>query len=276
MRTGFIFNGKHTKEFEGVTVKTKDRPLFPSVKEQVFSSDDMDGEYDFSDIGGHEYYNTRTFQIEFAVAADNLPELQRKLSQLSLWFKGRGTLIFDDIPFVKWNARVVDSVSYMPEHGGKKALLTVSYKAQPFSELIFDTLNGPCLDSEIELDTPIPIMTSAYYMFAEAGTYKNVPNVGDVSVKPIITVTGARGTTKIAVNGTEISVNYSGDYIIDCEKEQVYNSSINLMKQTTGSFFELQPGTDNVITLSGTAAIQINYTPKYLYSVDLENMKWEE
>lgn len=275
MRTGFTFNGKHTSEFKGVTVKTKDRPIFPSVKEQVFSADEMHGEYDFSDVCG-EYYNTRTFQIEFAVAADNLNELQQQLSRLSLWFKGRGTLVFDDIPLVKWNARIVDSVSYMPEYGGKKALLTVSYKAQPFSELVFDMFDGPCLDSEIELDTAIPLTTNAYFMFPVAGTYGNVPNIGDIGVKPIITVTGARGITKIAVNGKEISVNYSGDYIIDCEKEQVYNGSENLMNKVTGCFFELQPGTDNVITLSGTAAIQINYTPKYLYNADFSNIKWEE
>ena len=115
MRNGFKFNDKHTSEFKGVTVKTRDRPVFPAVKEQVHSADEMNGEYDFSDVSGHEYFNTRTFQIEFGISADNLSELQKKLAKLSRWFKGRGTLIFDDLPLVKWNVRVVDSVSYIEE-----------------------------------------------------------------------------------------------------------------------------------------------------------------
>ena len=53
------------------------------------------------------------------------------------------------MPFVKWNVRVMDSVSYTPEHDGRKAVLSVTYKAEPFSELIFDALDGPCLDTEI-------------------------------------------------------------------------------------------------------------------------------
>lgn len=277
MRTGFIFNGRHTGEFKGVTVKTKDRPIFPPVKERVFAADEMDGEYDFTDACGHEYYNTRTFQMEFAVAADNITELQATLSQLSVWLKGRGTLIFDDIPLVKWNVRVVDSVSYMPEHGGKKALLTVSYKAQPFAELVFDMMDGVILDSGIELDTAVPLAPNAYFIFTAAGTYK-VPNIGDVAVKPVITVTNARGITKISNNGAEISVNHDGNYIIDCERECVYSGSVNLMKQTSGSFFELQPGADNYITLSGNATIQINYVPKYLYNADFAKIgeEWKK
>lgn len=274
MRTGFKFNDKHTSEFAGVTVRTKDRPIFPSVKEQVYSADEMDGEYDFTDISGHEYFNTRTFQIEFGIMSDNLSELQKRLSQLSRWFKGRGTLIFDDLPLVKWNVRVVDSVSYMPENGGRKAVLSVSYKAMPFSELIFDVIEGPCLDDEILLDSDIPLDASEFLTFSGTGTYNNVPNISDVYVKPVITVTGATGAVSIANNGTSITVTHSGDFVIDCEKEQVYSGSTSLMKNTVGEFFELAPGTDNTIIIAGSATVQINYTPKFLYDADFNNMDW--
>lgn len=274
MRTGFSFNGKHTSEFKGVTVRTKDRPVFPSVKEQVYSADNMHGEYDFTDISGHEYFNTRTFQIDFGIAADNLTELQRKLSELSRWFKGRGELIFDDMPLVKWSARIVDSVSYMPENGGKKAVLTVSYKVKPFSELIFDILEGVCLDMDISLDSNIPLDASEFLTFSGSGTYTNVPNVGDVHVKSVITVTGANGAVSISNNGETITVMHTGDFIIDCEKELVYSGGESLMKKTTGSFFELAPGTDNTITIAGSGTVQINYKPQFLYDVTLDNLDW--
>ena len=32
MRNGFEFNGKNTTDFKRVTVRTKDRPVFPQVK----------------------------------------------------------------------------------------------------------------------------------------------------------------------------------------------------------------------------------------------------
>lgn len=274
MRSGFTFNNKHTSEFTAVTVRTKDRPVFPAVKELTHSTDDMDGEYDFSDVSGHEYFNTRNFQMEFAVQANNLKDLQKKISKLSRWFKGQGTLIFDDIPFVKWNVRIVDSVSYMPEHGGTKAVLAVTYKAQPFSELIFDVLEGPCLDDDIELDSEWPLDSAEFLTFNGAGTYTNVPNVGDVHVKPIITVTGSAGTFTIGNNGSNITVKHSGSFVIDCEKEIVYSGDKSLMENVSGTFLELVPDTDNTVTISGNGTVQINYTPQFLYDADLDNMDW--
>lgn len=274
MRSGLKFNDKHTSEFAGVTVRTKDRPIFPSVKESVQDAEEMNGEYDFTDVSGHEYFSTRKFQIEFTVTADKLSELQKKLSAVSRWFKGRGTLIFDDIPLVKWNVRIVDSVSYMPENGGKKAVLSVTYKAMPFSDMIFNVIDGPCLCDEVELDSNIPLDAEEYFTFNGTGTYTNVPNIGDVHVRPVITVTGATGTTSISCNGVKISVASTGNFVIDCSKEQVYSGNTNLMSKTTGKFFELAPGTDNTITISGNATVQINYAPKFLYSVDTTEIDW--
>lgn len=274
MRNGFTFNDTHTSSFTGVTVRTKDRPVFPSIKEYIHSTDNMNGEYDFSEISGHEYFNTRKFNIEFGITAESLGQLQKKLTALSRWFKGRGTLIFDDIPFVKWNVRITDSVPYMPENGGSKAVLSVTYKAMPFSDLIFDVLDGPVLDSDIELDTCMPIGADEYLTFRGSDKHTKVPNVSDVHVKPVITVTDATGATGITCNGVSITVVHSGNFVIDCEKEQVYAENKSLMKKTTGEFFELAPGTDNTIIITGTATIQINYTPKFLYNADLNNMDW--
>ena len=52
MRNGFEFNGKNTTDFKRVTVRTKDRPVFPQVKEFTVSADETDGEYDFTDVFG--------------------------------------------------------------------------------------------------------------------------------------------------------------------------------------------------------------------------------
>lgn len=276
MRNGFEFNGKNTTDFKRVTVRTKDRPVFPQVKEFTENVNETDGEYDFTDVSGHEYFNTRKFQIDFNIGADSTEELNKKLTAISRWFKGKGTLIFNDTPCVKWNVRVIDDVSYMPENSGKKAVLSVTYKAKPFSELIFDALNGPCLDTDISLDTEIPIGQDEYLTLNGNGTYKNIPNIGDVHVKPIITVTGAKSPFTISNNGKSITVKYTGDIVIDCEKEIVYSENTSLMTDISGDFFELVPGLDNTITVTGGGVVQINYTPKFLYDVDFDNVKWSE
>lgn len=275
MRNGFTFNGRHTSEFAGVTVKTKDRPVFPSVKEQSYGTDEMNGEYDFTDVSGHEYFNTRKFQIDFNVKGDDLRDLQKKITKLCVWFKGRGTLIFDDLPLVKWNVRVIDSVSYMPEHGGLKAVLSVTYKAFPFSELVFDLREGPRLDDAVELDSEFPIDGAAQYLtFSGSGTYKYVPNIGDVHVKPVITVTGAANPFTIGNNGVSITVKHTGNFVIDCGMEIVYSADTNLADVVEGEFFELAPGTDNTVTISENGTAKINYVPLYLYDADFDNVDW--
>ena len=48
------------------------------------------------------------------------------------------------------------------------------------------------------------------------------------------------------------------------------------MTDISGDFFELVPGLDNTIIVTGGGVVQINYTPKFLYDVDFDNMKWSE
>lgn len=93
-------------------------------------------------------------------------------------------------------------------------------------------------------------------------------------VKPIITVTGATNPFTIGNNGSNITVKRSGDFVIDCEKEIVYNGDTSVMKDVEGIFFELTPGTDNTIKIVNGGTVQINYTPQFLYDADLEGMDW--
>ncbi len=79
------------------------------------------------------------FRLIFNIGADSTEELNKKLTAISRWFKGKGTLIFNDMPFVKWNVRVMDSVSYTPEHDGRKAVLSVTYKGRAFFRSLYLT-----------------------------------------------------------------------------------------------------------------------------------------
>lgn len=274
MRAGFKFKDRHTRDF-GVTAQTQSRPIRPETKSHTYETPIMDGEYDFSEanIYGREFYNNRTFQMDLKVTADNLTELQKKLSKLSAWLMGKGELIFDDTPLVKWSAHIIDTIEYKPEHG-KNAVLSVVFKVKPFANLIFNVANGPYLDDEIYLDDNIPLDISTYFIFEGTGKHSHtVINIGEVPIRPIITVSGVTGAVTLSCNGHTLTV--PGNCTIDCERQTVIYEDISLMKNVFGIFFELAVG-GNVLTVSKTATVEISYEPKYLHDANFNEVNWNE
>lgn len=274
MRTGFKFKDKHTRDF-GVTAQTQSRPIRPETKSQTYETPIMDGEYDFSEanIYGREFYNNRTFQMDLKVTADNLIELQKKLSKLSAWLMGKGELIFDDTPLVKWSAHIIDTIEYKPEHG-KNAVLSVVFKVRPFANLIFNVADGPYLDDEIYLDDNIPLDISSYFTFKGTGTHSHkVMNIGEAPVRPIITVSETTDSLSLSCNGHTITV--SGDCVIDCKKQIVTEKNGSLMSGVSGTFFELVSG-ENILIVTNTAKIEISYEPRYFHDADLSEVHFDE
>lgn len=283
MKTGFTFKGRHSDEF-GLVMKTSSRPILPEMKSYTYESPLMDGVYDFSAANsyGREFYRNRSFTLIMQVYAENLAELQHKISHISVWLTGRGELIFDDTPLVKWCASVLNGIDYAPEKYGRKAVLSVSFDVQPFSECIFDTADGPALDMPIMLDTAIPIDTEAALTF---GTNTiNVTNCGTWYVRPtlIFDVSESSGCfTNLSVEcgGKQLSIGMvSSSYnlkkiVIDLEKHTVKDGNgINLMKYVSGEFFELAPG-KNTIKSAGNIApfkTQVIYTPEFMYDFDAD------
>lgn len=274
MRAGFSFRGKHSNSFEGMTVRTKDRPVRPDTKEETFNPTNEDGSQSFAQANPykHEFYEDKIYQIEMHITASGLSDLQKKITKLSRWIIGSGVLIFDDTPLVKWEARIVDTVQYMPEHGGKDALFLVKYRVKPFSELVFDTIEGPCLDDEIELDSDIPLSLDECFIYAGAGTH-SVKNIGDMPVRPIISVTGATKPVSIDINGTSLIVPKSAH--IDCQRYIVTDLAGNsLMPEISGDFFELAVG-DNTMTITSSedVMVEVEYNPKYINNIDVEDLR---
>lgn len=277
MRAGFTFREQHSNSFEGVVVKTNDRPIRPETKEEKFNPTNGDGERSFARANpyGHEFYESKIYQMEMDITASGLSNLQSKITKLSRWIMGSGILIFDDTPLVKWIARIVDTVQYMPEHGGTHAKFIVKYKVKPFAELVFSTTEGPCLYDELELDSDIPLDLGEYFTFEGAGTH-TVKNIGDMPVRPVITIENATKPVSISVNGIVLTVPKTAE--IDCENYTVKDMSGNsLMTQITGDFFELAEG-DNVMTVTcdeddEDITIEVEYEPRYIHNVDTNDMR---
>lgn len=295
MKSGFSFRGKHSSDFKGVTVKTRDRPVMPKPKVSVYEADNANGSFDFTDYTGQTYYEDRTIQIDLSVTGEDLHDLQNKMNALMVWLTGKGEIIFDDIPTVRWTGRVSEQISYMPEHGGKTAMLSVSFLCEPFSKGLHDVFEGPQLGDPIRLDTAVMLGAEEYLTIVapeseeeteeeETEIKTTIKILGDVPIKPVIEVSDEAVTLTVvnSLGAFGLTVNYDEEkytieqITIDCEKMKVYSivvvdnkeKLVNLMPYTDGKFPVLMPNEENTIitTLRTKQTAEFHYVPQYFYN----------
>ncbi|MGM9937962.1 MAG: phage distal tail protein, partial [Candidatus Ornithomonoglobus sp.] len=258
MQTGFTFKGRHSREF-GIYASTKLRPVLPEVKRLTFEPDGADGVVDLSacNSSGRFLYNERVFQINVGVKADDIYKLQNRFSKIASWLHGTGELRFDDLPGIVWDASIISPVEYAPEAAGKKAILSVSINAKPFSRADFIAGEPIPIGSSIPIDAQLPLgygedMTAT--MTSETQTF-TVYNIGTAPTRPIITLTGS-------YTGYAYTVSISdGVTALEFQREKTDTENIVDMENGTltadgtaraptgGDFFELRPG-ENKITIS--------------------------
>ena len=116
MRNGFYFKNKHSNDFEWLYKRSHVR-LNRKWKYRHNDSPYIDGEYDFSTANAYnrEFYKNRVFKMNLQISAADMSELNSKITKITTWLMGRGELIFDDTPNVKWNASVIETIDYNPK-----------------------------------------------------------------------------------------------------------------------------------------------------------------
>ena len=295
MRMGFTFNGRHSGEF-GITMKTASRPVQPEVKGYKYDSPLMDGMYDFSTANGfgRAFYKNRLFVLNLMLFADNISELQQKISAVSLWLCGSGELIFDDMPLIKWRACVMNGIDYAPERKGKKAILSVTFDVEPFSYAVFMPENVILIEDEIPICAPVLLDMGDVFVYTvnpESGSLPvlEIINTGTwyVSPKFSMNVSGCGGVS-ISCGGKKLTVigdhgaAESFDVVIDFKNKTVtYTNGRDITCNAEGEFFELMPGVNEVTveTLWDEGAeaqaynLNVEYEPKYMY--DFDYTVWE-
>lgn len=279
MRNGFTFKDRHSSEF-GVTVQTKSRPIRPSVKTYEVSMPHRDGSYDFSKSNsmGREMYNDRYFTVIISAGADDICDMQTKISRLSTWLMGSGDLIFDDMPLSVWKARLSDEIIYMPEHGGKKAVMEVTFHTEPFCDCAFDE-QGPALEDAVLLSSEIPLEMDGYYrQRADGDSQMRIMNFGDCPMRPVIKLISAACDVQLSLNGKTLffwKPDTAEPVFVDFEKQQIIND--DEICEASGEFFEFPPG-ENILRIKSVFSDDITttvyFTPKFMYDVDLSNIDW--
>lgn len=276
MRNGFMFKNRHSSEL-GVTVRTKSRPVLPSVKESITDLPCRDGGYDFSRANpfGREFYNDRIITVSLVLLDGDIYQMQKKLTELSMWLSGEGELIFDDMPFVAWYGKVSDEIIYMPEHSGRKAAMEVSFRVRPFGACVFDT-DGPTIGLPLELNSNIPIDISAGYKTTIKGVGTvNVYNFGDRPIRPVITLGKNAREAVLSLGDKSLSFVTIGETEIDFEKQSVKNADGYV--PMTGDFFEFASG-DNLLkitnSLTKAMTVEISFKPCFMYGEHFDDLEW--
>lgn len=276
MKTGFTFKGKHSDDF-GAVVKTVSRPITPEMKAKTYESDVMDGNHDFScaNAYGREFYRNRIFTVSVQVSGDELSDIIRKVSRISAWLMGKGELIFDDTPLVRWNARVVNTIDYVPERRGKKAVLSVSFEVAPFAECLFRVADGPILDSDICLDTDMSIDIPSQFYFQPHEENVTVYNMGEWYARPVFTYVSNEAISELGIECNGKTLLISGipeerqavKIVIDFENYTVTDDVGNLLNFVSGDFFELAPGGNEVnhICNASEYSLNVDYRAKYMF-----------
>lgn len=291
MRSGFTYNGKHSSGF-GITAKTKSRPVVPEMKYNSFESPLIDGVYDFSEANeyGRVFYNDRFFEIQIQVTSDNLRTLEKKVSKIAVWLRGSGELQFDDMPLVKWKCRIISEMGFMPELRGKMTVMTAVFRVEPYSRCVFDTVNGPVLDLETELDTNIPIdipcmltwdFAGGNNQYADVSKVLKIVNAGNAHVRPVIRIDGQVKNISLGCGSKALQINDTkSGFIIDCEKQIVTDSSgADVMTKFEGGFPELGEGVSYMqlsMSVNGSASVSVEYIPRFIYDCDFDDADWGE
>ena len=247
------------------------------MKSYLYESPVMDGSYDFSSANsyGREFYKNRIFTLLMQIYGPSLGDLIQKISRISSWLTGRGELVFDDMPLVCWRASVLNSIDYAPERYGKKAVLSVSFEVEPFSECIFDTADGPMIGMALPLSTPIPLETDKAFAF-DTDTIR-VINQGTTYARPTLIYEAENDYftyLTVLCSGKMIELYEIPDtekVIIDLKNHTVIDGEgNNLMMYFKGDFFELAPG-ENIIASESNAEnmkTQVIYKPKFMYDFE--------
>lgn len=278
MKKGFSFKGIHSNSM-GVSVKTQSRPILPEAKRITFEPSAGDGVRDLSTYNsrGRVLYNERQFTINMHIKADNITDLQYKLTRVASWLSGTGELIFDDLPAVIWKASMLAALDYAPERAGKQAIISISFLAEPFAYAPFNALGGIPIGTKIPIGAKIPIGFPETLTYSVSGeTTIEVVNIGTAPTRPIITINNPVGTYTVEIGGVSIKAGLSNNVlsdalIINCENYTVtaVNSPNGLRPVYTGTFPELIAGKNKIVLIGGSwygiKTVTVDYLPRFLY-----------
>lgn len=268
---GFTYRGKHSLRDIGVYTETKTRPFIPPPKTEFNENVPyMDGSLDYSEAGGRVFYEDKILEVSFILLKSDKIKRNKIIERFASWIAGgKGELIFDDMPLVKWIASPIDTkdITITLNKIGK---CTVEFRCAPFNEFVYNTGEGIPLDCDISLDADFPIGWGDSFDLSNGDNEIVVENDGTAYVRPIIRIEGDFRNISITIGNNTISYNKVFTSIdIDCECLAVFENDADVTSNSAGEFIELAPGDNKaIISAEGSGTILFVFNPKYFYDTN--------
>ena len=128
---GIELNGKHSYRDFGLCIESS--VISPPMRKKVTQTVPfMNGYYDFSDIGGKVFYESRTIKYSFEIIEDNIQNLEKEKNKICSWLETASqSEIYDDADPDHHFIGSTDSIDWQPD-GENYGLITETFLCQPF------------------------------------------------------------------------------------------------------------------------------------------------
>lgn len=241
----FTYKGIKSAEFKIVS-KSIDRSLLPRRRVNKVEIPGKDGAIDL----GENTYENRQIKVHIAFREKDHPLLRKKAREIASWLSSERyeKLVFEDEPDKYYLARIYNDISFTNWFKVGEADLIFDCKPFAYSEERHITVDNITSWREVEIENN--------------GTYKTFP---------LIEITGTADSITFASNGGSFAVsNISQRTIIDCEKQLCYtfdglNQKVNKLKDFTGKFIVLEPGSLKIMVSGVGLNVNIRFTLQNVY-----------
>jgi len=244
-----------------------EEPILPSTVDRTLAIPGKRGVYDFgSDV------SFRLFEISCAILKSGV-QLQQTLSSIAKALTDNDgnpkwvELTFDNDPLKVFEVRYMGNLRINRMSNISTFKLPLMAR-EPYSRFKYNATSFNLQDFDITLDAGDFPLGSAYTYAVTNTQNVTINNFGDVSILPLVQVTGTFSTFTLSANNKTLTYSQAisnQTLNIDNEKMQIYISTTNKLNQSTGSFVHLVPG-NNTVTIGGTGlncSVSFIFKPKF-------------
>ena len=240
---GFIFNERHSSEFE-IAMKNKNRQMLPPAKENYIEIPDRHGSLYFPGV-----LQDRVIEIECAFMGNSLQNVRGKAREVGAWLYTSDRVIFSfDDETDKYYLGKLDS-TIDPDQLFILNTFSLRFRCDPFAYSVTETTwtGGIASGNSVNLTNPGTFSTPVWFKVTSgvSGAYTAFPAMG-LGVCPEVTLS-TNSNPRFTLNN-EKELKYNGilegtdELIVDTAKFEAKKNGVNILGAMEGDWFELEPG----------------------------------
>ena len=179
-------------------------------------------------LEGDDVYSS--YSAEMTVTARNSLPIDKILN----WLRGTSDIVISTEPEKARTARIAGEVKF-DRVGNHLMVATIPFIFQPFKHSVFEQNDRVVI----------------------TGSEGKIVNPGDVSSRPVVSITGD-GSNTISIAGSAMTfANLTGTVVVDCDAQIVTSNGEIWTESVSGDFWTIPTGTSE-ITQTGNAEIKID------------------